>query len=568
MIVADSARKGRTVAMLDAEPAAPPAPAAAPSGPEVFNAAEWLVTRHARTAPDRRAITAIDLDGSARTLSYGDLDADVRAFSAALVAAGVRPEERLLLCMGDSPELVTAFLAGLWIGAVPVPVSTMLTPKDIALLAADSRARLVALSAEFAGLAPGLAGRRDLAELVVLGNADLPDVPGVRVRDWASFLAAGESSRDDVAEPYPTVADSPAFWLYTSGTTGTPKGAMHRHGALRDTAETYAQDVLRIGPDDVTFSVAKFFFAYGLGNSLTFPFSVGASVVLDRSRPSPAGTQRVLQEFRPTLFFAGPSYFAALLNAGLPKDAFASVRACVSAGEAFPAGLFERFTSTYEVEMLDGLGSTEMLHIFISGRPGRTRAGSTGEIVAGYEAKIVDDDGAPVPDGTPGHLYVRGDSAATGYWCRSEITRRVFQGPWVRTGDTYVRSADGYYTSLGRTDDIIKAGGIWVSPTEVEERLRAHPAVNQVVVVSVPDEDGLDKPAACVVLLPGAAATADELIAFCREGLAAFKRPRHVLLFDELPITATGKLQRFRIRELAIARITGTPSIPAPADPA
>jgi acyl-coenzyme A synthetase/AMP-(fatty) acid ligase len=217
--------------------------------------------------------------------------------------------------------------------------------------------------------------------------------------------------------------------------------------------------------------------------------------------------------------------------------------------------------------MLDGLGSTEMLHIFISGRPGRTRAGATGEIVAGYEAKIVDDDGAAVPDGTPGHLYVRGSSAATGYWCRTEVTRRVFQGPWVRTGDTYVRSSDGYYSSLGRTDDIIKAGGIWVSPTEVEERLRAHPAVSQVVVVSVPDEDGLDKPVACVVLLPGSAASGEDLIAFCRVGLAAYKRPRHVLLFDELPTTGTGKLQRFRIRELAVTRLTGPPAIPAPAGP-
>jgi acyl-coenzyme A synthetase/AMP-(fatty) acid ligase len=240
----------------------------------------------------------------------------------------------------------------------------------------------------------------------------------------------------------------------------------------------------------------------------------------------------------------------------------------VSAGEAFPAALFERFTQTFGVEMLDGLGSTEMLHIFISGRPGRTRAGATGEIVAGYEAKIVDDDGLPVPDGTPGHLYVRGSSAATGYWCRTEVTRRVFQGPWVRTGDTYVRSPDGYYSSLGRTDDIIKAGGIWVSPTEVEECLRAHDAVAQVVVVSVPDETGLDKPVACTVLAAGATATPADLVAFCRERLAAFKRPRHVLLFDELPQTATGKLQRFRIRELAVARLTGAPAIPAPGGPA
>jgi benzoate-CoA ligase family protein len=541
------------VAVLDT----PPLPGLAPAGPELFNAAEWLVTRHARATPHRRAITAIDLDGSVRTVTYGELDEAVTAFAAALIASGVRPEERLLLCMGDTPELVTAFLAGLRIGAVPVPVSTMLTPKDLALLARDSRARLVALSAEFAGLAAAVSGSRDLADVVVLTGDPLPEVAGTRVRRWAEFVSAGAAAREQAAQPYPTIADSPAFWLYTSGTTGTPKGAMHRHGSLRDTAETYARDVLAIGPDDVTFSVAKFFFAYGLGNSLTFPFAVGASTVLDRARPNPASTLRVLREHRPTLFFGGPTYYAALLAAGLPADAFASVRACVSAGEAFPAALFERFTTTFGVEMLDGIGSTEMLHIFISGRPGRTRAGATGEVVAGYEAKIVDDDGVPVPDGTPGHLYVRGSSAATGYWQRTEVTRRVFQGPWVRTGDTYVRGADGYYTSLGRTDDIIKAGGIWVSPTEVEERLRQHPDVNQAVVVSIPDADGLDKPVACVVLLPGAATTAADLVAFCRDGLAAFKRPRHVLLFDELPTTATGKLQRFRIRELALGALSG-----------
>jgi benzoate-CoA ligase family protein len=526
----------------------------------VFNAAEWLLTRHARATPDRRAITAVDLDGSVRTLSYGELEVEVHRFAAALLASGVRPEERLILCLGDSPELLTAFLAGLRIGAVPVPVSTMLKPKDIAEMARDSRARMLVVSAEFAALAPAVGGLPDLADVVVLAPDALPEVDGPRVRDWDTFVAAGSGELDRVATPYPTVPDSPAFWLYTSGTTGTPKGAMHRHGSLRDTAETYARDVLAIGPDDVTFSVAKFFFAYGLGNTLTFPFSVGASVVLDRSRPSPAGTLRVLQDHRPTLFFGGPTYYAALLAAGLPRDAFAGVRACVSAGEAFPAPLFERFTSTFDVEMLDGIGSTEMLHIFISGRPGRTRAGATGEIVAGYDAKIVDDDGQPVPDGTPGNLYVRGNSAATGYWCRTETTRRVFEGPWVRTGDTYVRSSDGYYTSLGRTDDIIKAGGIWVSPTEVEQRLRTHPDVLQVVVVSVPDVDGLDKPVACVVLTPGSATTADELVSHCRDGLAAFKRPRHVLVFDELPQTATGKLQRFRVREQALTLIDASRS--------
>jgi benzoate-CoA ligase family protein len=546
--------------VVSGPPAGPVPPSGSPPGLEVFNAAEWLLTRHARATPDRRAITAVDLDGSVRTLSYGELEVEVHRFAAALLASGVRPEERLILCLGDSPELLTAFLAGLRIGAVPVPVSTMLKPKDIAEMARDSRARMLVVSAEFAALAPAVGGLPDLADVVVLAPDALPEVDGPRVRDWDTFVAAGSGELDRVATPYPTVPDSPAFWLYTSGTTGTPKGAMHRHGSLRDTAETYARDVLAIGPDDVTFSVAKFFFAYGLGNTLTFPFSVGASVVLDRSRPSPAGTLRVLQDHRPTLFFGGPTYYAALLAAGLPRDAFAGVRACVSAGEAFPAPLFERFTSTFDVEMLDGIGSTEMLHIFISGRPGRTRAGATGEIVAGYDAKIVDDDGQPVPDGTPGNLYVRGNSAATGYWCRTETTRRVFEGPWVRTGDTYVRSSDGYYTSLGRTDDIIKAGGIWVSPTEVEQRLRTHPDVLQVVVVSVPDVDGLDKPVACVVLTPGSATTADELVSHCRDGLAAFKRPRHVLVFDELPQTATGKLQRFRVREQALTLIDASRS--------
>jgi benzoate-CoA ligase family protein len=415
---------------------------------------------------------------------------------------------------------------------------------------------MLVISEEFAEIAPAVGGLRELADVVVVTTGQLPEVAGTRVRTWDAYVTAGADHLERAAAPYPTVADSPAFWLYTSGTTGTPKGAMHRHGSLRDTAETYARDVLAIGPDDVTFSVAKFFFAYGLGNTLTFPFSVGASTVLDRSRPSPAGTLRILREQHPTLFFGGPTYYSALLGAGLPEDAFAGVRECVSAGEAFPAALLERFTARFGVEMLDGIGSTEMLHIFISNRPGRVRPGTSGEVVAGYEAHIQDDDGHPVPDGTPGHLFVRGSSAATGYWCRTEVTRRVFQGPWVRTGDTYVRSADGYYSSMGRTDDIIKAGGIWVSPTEVEERLRQHADVNLVVVVSLPDADGLDKPVACVVLTPGSATTAEELVAFCREGLAAFKRPRHVLLFDELPTTATGKLQRFRIRALALDRIS------------
>jgi benzoate-CoA ligase family protein len=375
------------------------------------------------------------------------------------------------------------------------------------------------------------------------------------VRTLRGFLAAaGPADLAAARGAEPTLADSPAFWLYTSGTTGTPKAAMHRHGSLRSTAQTYAAHVLGIRPDDVCYSAAKFFFAYGLGNTLTFPFSVGARAVLDRARATPARLASVLESTRPTLFFGAPTAYAAMLAAGLPDSTFASVRLGVSAGEAFPADLYRRFTARFGIEVLDGIGSTEALHIFLSNRPGRVRPGTTGEVVPGYELRIEDPDGNPVPDGEPGSLQVKGDSIATGYWCRSEVSRRVFRGEWLRTGDIYARDADGYYTCLGRSDDVLKAGGLWVSPAEVETRLRAHPGVEQAVVVAVPDADGLDKPVACVIAKAGAAPTEDELIAFCRAGLAAFKRPRRVLFLAEFPLTATGKVQRFKLREHALAQ--------------
>ena len=281
-----------------------------------------------------------------------------------------------------------------------------------------------------------------------------------------------EGQRAGPAAPYGTWFDSPGFWLYTSGTTGTPKAAMHRHGSIARVCETYAHQVLGITPEDRCYSVAKLFFAYGIGNSLFFPFSVGATAVLDPARATPAGAAARLAEDRPSLFFAGPAFFAALLAADVPAEAFASVRLATSAGEALPAEIYRRFTSRYGVDIIDGLGSTEALHIFISNRPGAVRPGTSGTVVPGYEARLVDDQGEPVADGQPGRLLVRGDSIATGYWCRVATTRQVFAGEWLRTGDTYVRSEDGFYTCLGRTNDMIKAGGIWVSPTEVEARHR------------------------------------------------------------------------------------------------
>ena len=304
-------------------------------------------------------------------------------------------------------------------------------------------------------------------------------------------------------EIYPTTADSPAFWLYTSGTTGTPKGAMHRHGSIQVVCETYGTQVLGITPQDRCLSAAKAFFAYGLGNSVLFPLSAGAAAVLEPGPARPDLMAERAQCYAATLFFAGPTFFANMLRAGLPGDALAGVRLAASAGEALPAALYQRWTSHFGVDILDGIGMTEMLHIFLSNRPGQVRAGTTGVPVPGYDLRVLGEDGLEVPPGTPGTLFVRGASAATGYWSRYDVSRQVFQGEWLRTGDTYVVDADGYYSCLGRTGDMLKASGIWVSPAEVEARLLAHDDVAQAVVVAASDTDGLEKPVAFVLLEPG-----------------------------------------------------------------
>src|SRR3984957_4467560 len=429
---------------------------------DYFNAAQWLLGRNAAATPGRVAVTAVDADGTSLDLTYGELDELAWRAAGALVAAGVRAEERLLLCMADSPEVLALFLGGLYIGAVPVPVSTMVTAKDLVTLAPDSRAALIAVSPEFTGAAADAAGLPGVREVVVAGETeDLAPllVPRrapsggqsqARVRTRRGFLA--EAAPADLAaarDALPTLPDSPAFWLYTSGTTGTPKAAMHRHLSLRSTADTYGSRVLGIRPDDVCYSAAKFFFAYGLGNTLTFPFSVGARTILDRVRATPQRLASVLTSLRPTLFFAAPTAYAAMLAADLPADTFASVRLGVSAGESFPADLYQRFTDRFGIEILDGIGSTEALHIFLSNRPGRVRPGTTGEVGPGSELRIEAAAGQPVPDGEPGSLYVKGDSIASGYWSRSAVTRKVFRGEWLRTGDIYARDADGYYTRLG-----------------------------------------------------------------------------------------------------------------------
>jgi benzoate-CoA ligase family protein len=533
---------------------------------QLFNAAQYFLDRHVDAGAGGR--TAVRSGG--RTLTYTELRDLAARFANGLRALDVRQGERVLFVCSDRPELLAGLL-GCWRrGAVAVPVSTMLTGPELAKVVTDSGARMLVASPEFAAAAqPAAEATPELAHLVAVDGAELAPTATAGVLSWDAVLAAGED-RDDVVAP--TTDETPALWLYTSGTTGTPKGAMHRHANLRWVCETYAREVLRIGPDDVCYSVAKLFFAYGLGNSALFPLSVGATTVLEPRRPSPAVVAERMAQDAPTLFFAGPTFYAALLAAELPEDTFRSVRLCASAGEALPAALYRRFTGRFGVDILDGIGSTEALHIFLSNTEGAVRPGTSGTPVPGYDIALRDEEGRPVPDETPGALFVRGESIATGYWCRTDATRAVFQGEWLRTGDTYVRSADGYYTCMGRSNDLLKAGGIWVSPAEVEERLLQHPAVAEVAVVGVPDSNELDKPVACVVLAAGASVTPDELITWCREGLAAFKRPRVVLVVEELPKTATGKIQRFKLRETALTLVPpqpqGRPSTEAPALPA
>ncbi|MDN5918190.1 MAG: benzoate-CoA ligase family protein [Pseudonocardia sp.] len=527
---------------------------------ELFNAAEYL-TRARVAAGDGDRIAVRHPRGR---LTYTQLTDEVRRVAGGLRAIGVRPEQRVLLVMTDDVELFTAVLATMWIGAVAVPSSTMLTGRELSVLVRDSRASVLIGSPEFAGnLATAADGAPDLTRIVLTGESPLDAnglVDGAVSLTWDEMLAETESSDSPVDAPYPTWDESQALWLYTSGTTGKPKGAMHRHTDIRHVAETYGKQVLGIDRDDICLSVAKLFFAYGIGNSMFFPLSVGASVVLEPSRPNPDLYSRLCAEHAATLFFAVPSFWAPLLAAELDPKRFATVRRGASAGEALPARMFHGVRERYGFEVLDGIGSTEALHIFISNLPGQVVPGSSGYPVPGYRVQLRRTDGSVIDGaGESGMLYIAGESICTGYWCRTEVNRMVFHGEWMRTGDQYVRGEDGSYTCLGRADDVLKVGGLWVSPSEVEVRLLEHPALAEAVVVGIPDDDGLDKPVAFVVPLPGQSPDEAELIAFCRAGLAAFKRPRAVVTVSELPKTATGKIQRFRLREQAALLPTATP---------
>jgi benzoate-CoA ligase family protein len=507
-----------------------------------FNVSDYFVDRHVREGRGDRV--AIRVRGE--SITYEELAGRVATAAAALADVGVRSEERVLMVLFDGADFVSVFLGAMRLGAVPLPLNPLLPGADLARVALESRARVGAIAAERADVAPILAaGAPELVELLVAGDA-AAEISLVRLAD---VMAASSA-----APAYDTWEESPGFWLCTSGTTGRAKLVMHRHVDLRLTAEGYAQEVLAVDPDDRCYSVAPMFHAYGLGNSMGFPLSVGATAVVEPRRPpSPELAASVLRSERPTLFFAVPTFYAALLASDLPADTFGSTRLAVSAGEPLPAELCAQFEHRFGVEVLDGIGSTELTHIYISNRAGAVRPGSSGTPVAGYRVRLEDEHGAPVASDTPGQLVAAGQALATGYWCRTDATRERFQGEWLRTGDMYACAADGFYTYLGRTDDMLKVAGEWVSPAEVEAVLVEHPTVLEAAVVGVPTPDGLTKPAAMVVAAPGLDPDPAELMEHCRSRLAGFKRPRAIFVVDTLPKTAVGKIVRSNVRELAAA---------------
>ena len=510
---------------------------------ERFNFAQHLLAANT-SRPDKPAF--IDDSGS---LSYSQLEQRVRRLAAGLRAAGIKREERVLLLMQDGLDWPVSFLAALYAGLVPVAVNTLLTADDYAYMLEHCRAQAVLVSgALLPTLAAAMVRSDHEVQTVIVSQPAAPLHPGEV--EFDAFLQA----QAPMAKAAATSPDDPGFWLYSSGSTGRPKGTVHSHANPYWTCELYAKAVLGLCETDVCFSAAKLFFAYGLGNGLTFPMSVGATTILMGERPTPEATFKRwlggVGGIQPTVFYGAPTGFAGMLaHPQLPEPEAVALRLVSSAGEALPAELGQRFKAHFGIDIIDGIGSTEMLHIFLSNRPERVRYGSTGWPVAGYDIALRADDGGPVPDGEPGDLFIHGPSAALMYWGNRAKSRDTFQGGWTKSGDKYVRNSDGSYTYSGRTDDMLKVSGMYVSPFEVEATLVQHPAVLEAAVIGVVDPDGLTRTKAFVVRKAGAAVSEDALKRFVKERLAPYKYPRQIAFVDDLPKTATGKIQRFKLRE-------------------
>lgn len=512
--------------------------------PDTFNAATYFVDRNVHEGRSEK----IAIECGDERVTYRQLLERTNRVGNVLRNLGVRPEERVSLLLLDSPEFLYSFFGAIKIGAVAVPTNTQYKPREYEHMLNDCRARVVLVSETLLPQLAAIPGERlrYLREIVVVGGAS----------EKHSSLRRRMDSASPELEAHPTSKDEPAFWLYSSGSTGVSKGCVHLHHDMVVCAESYAKAILNMNERDRCFSVARLFFAYGLGNAGYFPLSCGATTILSPARPTPASIYADIERFRPTLFFSVPTNYAALLahpRENRQEFDLSSIRHAISAGEALPAPLFERFKQRFGVEILDALGSTESLHMVISNRPGQVKAGSSGTVLPGYAAKIVDDQGRAVAPNEIGDLWVRGDSICAGYWNQHEKTKETFVGHWFRTGDKYYQDDDGYFWHAGRADDLFKVNGLWLSPAEVESALIAHPAVLEAAVIAREDEAGLTKPAAYVVTKPEVtpdAQLAGDLQAWVGQRIGGYKRPRWVEFLGEMPKTATGKLQRFKLREM------------------
>ncbi|MDO5528556.1 MAG: benzoate-CoA ligase family protein [Paracoccus sp. (in: a-proteobacteria)] len=506
------------------------------------NAASFFIDRHIEEGRAAK-IAYREAGEGGRSLSYGDLAAESARFAGALREHDIRREERALMLVLDRLEFPVIFWGCLKAGVVPIPLNTLLSGSVYDVILRDSRASVVFVSAElYDEIAPAIAQNILVRKVVVIGG-EAPE----GTLSLQDFIANAP-----LAETIELTPDETAFWLYSSGSTGQPKGVRHVHGSLKCTYDTYGAQVLGIAEDDVVHSVAKMFFAYGLGNALTFPLAVGATTVLYAGRPTPESASAVLADERPTVFCGVPTLYAALLHhwdkAGIPENP--DLRICISAGEALPEEVGKRWKAATGVDILDGVGSTEMLHIFLSNKPGDIVYGTSGTAVPGYDVRLVDEDGRDLGPGEVGELLVRGQSAAEGYWNQRSKSRSTFEGQWTRTGDKYEMTEAGRFVYCGRTDDMFKVSGIWVSPFEIEQALVSHPAVLEAAVVAWAGDDGLEKPKAFVVLKdPEQAGRLDELKDHVKTRIGKWKYPRWIEVIEQLPKTATGKIQRFKLRQ-------------------